>query len=96
MEYKKEEKQAIEEFRKLRGNNPQISVTIELASCGFWLRGFKKEQQDFKPVRYSDCEVSCIYGKEDVLQKIKEFKLKIKGSREWLNDNKRTTGKRNG
>ena len=29
MEYKKEEKQAIEEFRKLRGNNPQVSVTID-------------------------------------------------------------------
>ena len=84
MEYKKEEKQAIEEFRKLRGNNPQVSVTIELTSCGFWLRGFKKEQQDFKPVRYSDHEVSCLYGKEDVLQKIKEFKLKIKGLGEWL------------
>ena len=84
MEYKKEEKQAIEEFRKLRGNNPQVSVTIELASCGFWLRGFKKEQQDFKPVRYSDCEVSCLYGKEDVLQKIKEFKLRIKKLGEWL------------
>ena len=84
MEYKKEEKQAIEEFRKLRGNNPQVSVTIELANYGFWLRGFKKKQQDFKPVRYSDYEVSCLYGKEDVLQKIKEFKLKIKELGEWL------------
>ena len=84
MEYEKEEKQAIEEFRKLRGNNPQVSVTIELSNYGFWLRGFKKKQEYFKPVRYSDCEVSCLYGKEDVLQKIKEFKLKIKELGEWL------------
>lgn len=43
MKYRELEKEAIEKFLKVRKENPQVILTMELCENGFWIRIFKKE-----------------------------------------------------
>lgn len=79
MKYRELEKEAIEKFLKVRKENPQVILTMELCENGFWIRIFKKKRDNFhKPIRYADNEVECLYAQNKILEIFEELEEKIK------------------
>lgn len=50
------EKEVFEKFIEVREQNKQVSLTIEFAENGFWIRIFKRKREN-KPARYADEEI---------------------------------------
>ena len=67
------EKEVFEKFIEVREQNKQVSLTIEFAENGFWIRIFKRKQTDFKPVRYADNEVTFNYQEDKDVEKAFEI-----------------------
>ena len=50
------EKEVFEKFIEIREQNKQVSLTIEFAENGFWIRIFRRKREN-KPARYADDEI---------------------------------------
>ena len=66
------EKEVFEKFIEVREQNKQVSLTIEFAENGFWIRIFKRKRVN-KPARYADDEIVFNYKIDENVEKAFEI-----------------------
>ena len=66
------EKEVFEKFIEVREQNKQVSLTIEFAENGFWIRIFKRKREN-KPSRYADDQIVFNYKADENVEKAFEI-----------------------
>ena len=66
------EKEIFEKFIEIREQNKQVSMTIEFADNGFWIRIFYRKW-DNKAARYDDVEIVFNYKVDENVEKAFEI-----------------------
>lgn len=66
------EKEIFKKFIEIRELNKQVSLTIEFAENGFWIRIFKRKREN-KPARYADDEINFNYKVDENVEKAFEI-----------------------